>query len=108
MRKSRVRAAKSSTTRWSANVTQNSDALTLAPGVFTFTDPHRIATSLKRSAERSHRQKGSPLQSAMAMLNFYLNRAGTKLSAERKRVLACAKIELHQLFTHERVKRKKR
>jgi len=44
----------------------------------------------------------------MAMLNFYLNRAGTKLSAERKRVLACAKIELRKLFTPERVKREKR
>jgi len=83
---------------WSVDVTKHSDALTLAPGVFTFRDPRRIAASLKRSAERSHRRKGSPLMSAMSMLNFYLNRAGSKLSPERKRVIGRAKTELRKLF----------
>jgi hypothetical protein len=86
------------TPRWSAGVTKHSHALTLTPGLFTFRDPRRIATSLKQSAERSRRRKGSPLQSAMSMLNFYLNRAGPKLSAERKRVLGLAKLELRRLF----------
>jgi hypothetical protein len=84
------------TPRWSAEVTKHSNALTLTPGLFTFRDP--LATSLKQSAERSRRRKGSPLQSAMSMLNFYLNRAGPKLSAERKRVLDLAKLELRKLF----------
>jgi len=36
--------------------------------------------------------------SAMSMLNFYLNRAGSKLSPERKRVIGRAKTELRKLF----------
>ena len=84
--------------RWSQRVTQTSNALDLDSGVFTWRDPKRIAHSLERSAESSHRRKGSPLQSAMSMLNFYLNRAGKHLPAERKRVLARAKDELRKQF----------
>jgi hypothetical protein len=68
--------------RWSADVTKRSDALDLKSEVFKGKDPHRIALSLKRSAERSKRRKGTPYQSAMSMLNFYINRAGKK-SAEK-------------------------
>lgn len=57
-----------------------------------------IASSLKRSAERSRRRKGSPYQSAMSMLSFYLNRGGRQLSVERRRTLERAKGELKQLF----------
>ena len=88
----------SSPRRWSQRVTQTSNALDLDSGVFTWSDPKRIARSLKRSAETSHRRKGSPLQSAMSMLNFYLNRAGKHLPAERKRVLTRAKDELRKQF----------
>jgi hypothetical protein len=91
-------AKPSSSRRWSRHVTQTSNALDLDSGVFTWSDPKRIARSLKRSAESSHRRKGSPLQSAMSMLNFYLNRAGKHLPAERKRVLARAKDELRKQF----------
>lgn len=84
--------------RWSAQVTETSDALDLEPGVFTWSDPKRIAASLKHSAEASTRRKGTPLQSAMSMLNFYENRAGHNLSARQKSILDQAKIELHQLF----------
>jgi|SRR5579864_6936329 len=87
-----------SSRRWSQHVTQTSNALDLDSGVFTWSDPKRIARSLKHSAESSHRRKGSPLQSAMSMLNFYLNRAGKHLPAERKRVLAQAKQELRKQF----------
>jgi len=38
--------------RWSQRVTQTSDALELKRGVFELDDPHAIAGSLKRSAER--------------------------------------------------------
>jgi hypothetical protein len=34
----------------------------------------------------------------MSMLNFYLNRAGTKLPAGRRKVLDQAKHELRQLY----------
>lgn len=84
--------------RWSQHVTETSNALDLEEGVFTWTDPKRIAASLKRSAEESTRRKGSPLQSAMSMLNFYENRAGSNLPAAQKRVLDEAKIELRRLF----------
>jgi hypothetical protein len=84
---------------WSAKVTRESSALALDPGVFTWDDPKKIACSLKRSALASTRRKGAPFQSAMSMLNFYINRAGTNLPADRKRVLAQAKQELRNLFS---------
>jgi len=83
---------------WSQRVTQGSDALDLEPGVFTFTDPRRIAASLKRSAEASTRRKATPYQSAMSMLTFFINRAGTNITAKQLRVLERAKRELRILF----------
>ena len=70
----------------------------LDPKVFTYSSARKIASSLKRSAERSSRRKASPFQSAMSMLNFYINRAGRNLPAKQKHVLAQAKDELRQLF----------
>lgn len=84
--------------RWSAEVTEHSRALELEPGVFTWDDPREIAASLKRSAERSRNRKGTPFQSAMSMLSFYINRAGTRLTADRRRTLERAKHELRSLF----------
>lgn len=86
------------TRKWSQDVTEHSDALDLEEGVFTLDDPAEIAASLKRSAERSHRRKGTPLQSAMAMLNFYINRAGDNLDDGQHRVLEEAKDELRKAF----------
>jgi hypothetical protein len=86
---------------WSGEVTRHSDALDLKSRVFTWRDPKRIARSLKQSAERSKRRKAGPFQSAMSMLNFYLNRGGRNLPAERKRVLDQAKTELRRLFGRE-------
>jgi hypothetical protein len=62
--------------RWTAKVTQESDALDLEAGIFNSDDPARIAQSLKHSAEQSNRRKSSPFRSAMSMLTFYINRAG--------------------------------
>ena len=84
--------------RWSQRVTQTSFALDLDRDVFTWRDPKRIARSLKRSAEASTRRKAGPFQSAMSMLNFYINRAGKSLSGERQRTLRRAKEELRVLF----------
>jgi hypothetical protein len=86
---------------WSREVTERSNALELEPGVFSWKDPRRIAASLKRSAERSRRRKGTPYQSAMSMLTFYANRAGRNLDAERRRVFERAKVELRKLFGRE-------
>jgi hypothetical protein len=84
--------------RWSQRVTTRSNALDLQSGVFTWKSPKRIAASLKRSAETSKRRKARPFQSAMSMLNFYLNRAGQSLAASQKRTLYRAKGELRKLF----------
>ncbi len=84
----------------SAAVTHGSNALDLEKDVFKSSDPHEIALSLKRSALRSHRRKGTPLQSAMSKLNFYINRAGSSLAARQKKILTHAKEELREVF-HE-------
>jgi hypothetical protein len=85
-------------TRWSQRVTSTSNALDLEPGVFTWSDPRRIAQSLKRSAEASRRRKAAPFRSAMSMLNFYINRAGRGLSEKQKQILTQAKVELRRIF----------
>jgi hypothetical protein len=87
--------------KWSGYVTKHSFALDLEEGVFTWNDPKRIAKSLKVSAENSTRRKAPAFQSAMSMLNFYINRAGKNLPAERKKVLEKAKVELRRLFGRE-------
>jgi hypothetical protein len=84
--------------RWSQDVTEHSDALTLERGVFTSKDPKRIAASLKRSAQRSKRRKADPFRSALSMLTFYINRAGKTLPAARKKILMQAKDELRKQF----------
>ena len=83
---------------WSARVTKESDALDLDRGVFSLSDPKRIAASLKRSAERSRRRKSDPYRSALSMLTFYINRAGKNLPAARKKTLMQAKAELRKQF----------
>lgn len=86
---------------WSAKVTQRSNSLDLEPGVFTFDDPKRIASSLKYSASHSAKRKGTPFQSAMSMLNFYINRAGGNLGANQKAILEKSKGELRKLFNRK-------
>jgi hypothetical protein len=86
------------TKRWSHKVTKKSDALDLDKGVFTWDDPRKIAASLKRSADRGTRRKAGPYQSAISMLNFYINRAGKNLPATRRKTLEEAKLELRKLF----------
>lgn len=88
--------------RWSQKVTQTSNALDLEEGVFTFDNPRAIALSLKASADRSKRRKSTPFQSAMSMLNFYINRAGKNLPAKQKKNLQLAKDELRALYGREK------
>jgi hypothetical protein len=87
--------------KWSQDVTEHSDAMDLDEGVFEKDSPHQIALSLQRSAEHSHRRKAEPFQSAMSMLNFYINRAGHNLPAGRKKILEDAKDELRKVFGRE-------
>ena len=96
--KPRRNTSKKSIKKWSAGVTETSDALDLKQGVFKCDDPEKIARSLKRSAMKSRRKKGTPYQSAMSMLNFYINRAGHNLPEKQKNVLEQAKDELRKVF----------
>ena len=93
---------KSKKRSWSANVAKHRNALDLKKGVFTFRDPKKVAESLMESSKHSHRRKGTPFQSAMSMLNFYINRVGKKLPGTQKGILEEAKSELRFLFEREK------
>jgi Protein of unknown function (DUF3175) len=84
--------------KWSAAVTRNSNALDLERKVFAKAKPEAIARSLKRSAERSRRRKVAPYRSAMAMLTFYINRAGKNLPKSRRNLLERSKVALRKAF----------
>ena len=81
---------------------ETSDALDLEAGIFKSGSAEDIAQSLKRSSLASHRRRGTPFQSAMSMLNFYLNRAGRNLPKTRRRVLENAKGKLREAFGRPR------
>ena len=87
--------------KWSAGVMARSDAMDLESGVFKSRSARQVALSLKRSAESSHRRKSTPFRSAMSMLNFEINRGGKSLSAQQRKVLNAAKVELRKVFHRE-------
>ena len=82
---------------WVKQVQNTSNAMDLEPGVFT-RSPREVAKSLQRSVMNSNRTKGTKFQSAMSMLNYYINRAGKKLSSPDRARLERAKIELRKVF----------
>lgn len=90
---------------WSQQVTEKSNALDLEPGVFTLDDPRAIAESLRRSAESSTRRKAAPFRSAMSMLVFYINRAGSQLDPAHRARLEQAKDELRMLYGRPQAKK---
>jgi len=89
--------ARKKKSKWSQEVTKESTALDLETGVFTWKNPKKIAKSLMRSAMGSTRRKAGPFQSAMSMLNFYINRAGKNLDLKQEKILEKAKKELRRL-----------
>ena len=84
--------------KWSGEVTEHSNAMDLEKDVFKQKDPKKIAASVKHSAEQSTRKKAGPFRSAMSMITFYENRAGTNLTAAQKKVLDRSKEELRKLY----------
>ena len=98
VRNAEAMKATSAPKNWSSRVTRESRALILEDGVFTWNNPKRIAESLKQSADNSHQRKAGPFQSAMSMLNFYINRAGKNLPDSRRIILEKAKTELRKLY----------
>ncbi|MEQ5844388.1 MULTISPECIES: DUF3175 domain-containing protein [Paraburkholderia] len=87
-----------STQRWSHKVMETSDAMDIEHDIFRSGSADAIAQSLKRSSTHSRRRKGTPFQSAMSMLNFYINRAGRNLPKTRKTTLQHAKRKLREAF----------
>lgn len=89
---------KTASKKWSQQVTMKSNALDLEAGVFSWSDPKKIARSLKNSADCSTRRKTTPFRSAMSMLVFYINRAGKHLDEEQRKILEQARQELRRLY----------
>jgi hypothetical protein len=84
--------------RWSHHVMETSDAMDIQREIFKEGSAQEIADSLKKSSTRSSRRKGTPFQSAMSMLNFYINRAGRNLPKSRRTTLDNAKKRLREAF----------
>jgi hypothetical protein len=83
--------------KWIAHVQETSFAMDLPEGLFTRSSK-QIAKGLKKAVLKSDRTKGTKFQSAMSMLNYYINRAGKNLKAADKKRLEQAKIELRKIF----------
>ena len=82
---------------WILNVKERSNAMDIPKGLFAKSSK-AIAQGLKKAVLESNRTKGTKFQSAMSMLNYYINRAGKNLSASDKVRLDNAKIELRKIF----------
>jgi Protein of unknown function (DUF3175) len=82
---------------WVRRVAQTSDAMDLPHGIFK-QSPSAIAQGLKRSVLKSRRTKGTKFQSAMSMLNLYINRSGRSLSRANRSRLEATKEELRKAF----------
>jgi triphosphoribosyl-dephospho-CoA synthetase len=80
--------------------TVTSDAMDIPEGLFN-ESPRDIAEGLKEAVMDSNRTRGTKYQSAMSMLNFYINRAGRNLSAHDHARLEEAKDELSKVFDSE-------
>jgi hypothetical protein len=91
-------SSRSNLKRWSHHVMETSDAMDIEHEIFKEGSAQEIADSLKKSSTRSNRRKGTPFQSAMSMLNFYINRAGRNLPKSRRTILDNAKKRLREAF----------
>ena len=93
-----AKSCKSTTDKWSAEVTAHDQPFDLEPGLFANGSAQQIAAALKKSAEDPARHSTDPYRTAMSMLDFYVNRAGSKLSAAELGTLDQAKAALRQSF----------
>jgi len=93
--------------KWSKHVSETSNAMDIAGGTFAQRDPKKIARAVERDAEQSDRRKSSPYRSAMSMLTFYINRAGSNLSAKQRKTLEEAKQVLRDEFGPEASNKRK-
>jgi hypothetical protein len=82
---------------WVKHVQETSFAMDLPNELFTRSSKE-IAQGLKKAVLASSRTKGTKFQSAMSMLNYYINRAGKNLDPKDKQRLEKAKNELRKIF----------
>ena len=87
-----------SANKWSAEVIAHDHPFDLEPGLFANGTAQEIAAALKKSAQDPARHSDDPYRTAMSMLDFYVNRAGDKLSVEQRAKLDQAKMALRQSF----------
>lgn len=85
---------------WVKKVQETSNAMDIPSGLFTLSSK-KIAQGLHNAVMESDRTKGTKFQSAMSMLNYYINRAGSSLKSEDKRRLEAAKNEVRKIFGKE-------
>ena len=86
--------------QWVRHVMETSNAMDLPAGIFKRSSKE-IARGLKQSVLRSRRTKGTKYQSAMSMLNLFINRTGKNLSSNDRKRLEAAKEELRRVFGRE-------
>jgi hypothetical protein len=91
---------KKNKTLWVKHVQETSFAMDLPEGLFT-RSAKEIARGLHKAVMESTRTKGTKFQSAMSMLNYYINRAGKKLNPSDRERLEQAKVELRKIFGKE-------
>lgn len=82
---------------WIRKVKETSFAMDLPEGIFK-RSAKTIAKELKEAVLKSKRTKGTKFQSAMSMLNYFINRAGKSLKSDDKMRLEQAKTELRIIF----------
>jgi hypothetical protein len=82
---------------WSGYVTYHSHAIDIPQGLFTLPS-RKLAIELRKAALESPNTKGSKYASAMRLLTFYINRAGSNLSLKDRNRLERAKVELRKVF----------
>ncbi len=85
------------TKQWVKQVQETSHAMDLPEGIFT-RSAKEIARELKKAVLASDHTKGTKFQSAMSMLNYYINRAGKNLAPSDRARLEDAKQELRIIF----------
>jgi hypothetical protein len=84
---------------------ETSDAMDIEHNIFKTGSAQSIAESLKRSSTQSRRRKGTPFQSAVSMLNFYINRAGRNLPKARRDTFQQAQAQITRSVRTRALKR---
>jgi hypothetical protein len=91
---------KSKQDSWVLRVQSTSNAMDIPAGLFR-RSPREIALGLKKAVLTSDRTKGTKFQSAMSMLNWFINRGGKGISESKRARLEQAKVELRKVFGRE-------